>query len=81
MAGLSKVSFVKILLLTLVIRVPSTMVVAAAGAGVWWLSGWQLAALLALLGAATLLLMRYQERLLALVDRRVNRQFSGEESS
>lgn len=81
MAGLSRVSFVKILLLTLVIRVPSTMVVAAAGAGVWWLSGWQLAALLALLGAATLLLMRYQERLLALVDRRVNRQFSGEESS
>ncbi len=81
MAGLARVSFTKILLLTLLIRVPSTMVVAAAGAGVWWLSGWQLAALLALLGVATLLLMRYQERLLAIVDRRVHRQLSGEESS
>lgn len=81
LAGLARVSFTKILLLTLLIRVPSTMVVAAAGAGVWWLSGWQLAALLALLGMATLLLMRYQERLLAIVDRRVHRQFSEEESS
>ena len=81
MAGLARVSFIKILLLTLLIRVPSTMVVAAAGAGVWWLSGWQLALLLALLGAVTLLLMRYQDRLLAMVDRRVHRQLSGEESS
>jgi uncharacterized membrane protein YdjX (TVP38/TMEM64 family) len=79
MAGLARVSFAKILLLTLVIRVPSTMVVAAAGAGVWLLPGWQLAIVLAALGIATVLLIRYQERLLALVDRRVQRQLSREE--
>lgn len=79
MAGLSRVSFVKILLLTLAIRVPSTMVVAAAGAGVWLLSGWQLAIVLAVLGIVTVLLIRYQERLLALVDRRVQGQLSREE--
>jgi uncharacterized membrane protein YdjX (TVP38/TMEM64 family) len=81
LAGLAKVSFTKILLLTLAIRVPSTMVVAAAGAGVWLLPGWQLAIVLAMLGLATALLMRYQERLLALVDRRVQGQLSREESS
>ena len=81
MAGLARVPFTKILLLTILIRVPTTLVVAAAGAGVWWLSGWQLMALLALIGTATLFLMRYQERILAIVDRRVHRQLSGEESS
>lgn len=81
LAGLAKVSFAKILLLTFAIRVPSTMVVAAAGAGVWLLPGWQLALVLAMLGLATALLMRYQERLLALVDRRVQGQLSREESS
>ncbi len=81
MAGLARVPFTKILLLTILIRVPTTLVVAAAGAGVWWLSGWQLVALLALIGTATLFLMRYQERILAIVDRRVHRQLSGEESS
>ena len=81
MAGLARVSFAKILLLTLVIRVPSTMVVAAAGAGVWLLPGWQLAIVLAALGLMTALLMRYQDRLLALVDRRIQTQLSREESS
>jgi len=61
--------------------VPSTMVVAAAGAGVWLLPGWQLALVLAVLGVATALLMRYQDRVLALVDRRVQGQLSREESS
>lgn len=81
MAGLSQVSFTKIFLLTLTIRAPSTMVVAAAGAGVWWLSGWQLAALLLALGLLTVLFLRHQERLQTLIDRRVQRRFSGEESS
>jgi len=81
MAGLSQVSFTKIFLLTLAIRAPSTMVVASAGAGVWWLSGWQLAALLLVLGLATMLFLRYQERLHALVDRLAQRWLSGEESS
>lgn len=81
LAGLAKVSFTKILLLTLAIRVPSTLVAVAAGAGVWLLPGWQLAIVLAVLGVAAALLIRYQERLLALVDRRVQGQLSREESS
>ena len=31
-----------LLLITLIVRVPSTFVVAAAGAGVMWLSWWQM---------------------------------------
>lgn len=81
LAGLSRVSFTKIFLLTLAIRAPSTMVVAAAGAGVWWLSGWQLAALLLLLGLATVLFLRYQERLHTPIDRLTQRRLSGKESS
>lgn len=81
MAGLSHVSFTKILLLTIAIRVPSTMIVAAAGAGVWLFSGWQLAAILAALALLLLLFMRYQDRLQLLIDRRVQGQLSREESS
>lgn len=81
MAGLSQVSFMKIFLLTLAIRAPSTMVVAAAGAGVWWLSGWQLVALLLALGLATMLFLRHQERLHTWIDRLAHRRLSGEESS
>jgi uncharacterized membrane protein YdjX (TVP38/TMEM64 family) len=81
MAGLSHVSFTKIFLLTVAIRVPSTMVVAAAGAGVWLFSGWQLAAILAVLGMLSLVVLRYQDRLQLLIDRRVQGQLSREESS
>jgi uncharacterized membrane protein YdjX (TVP38/TMEM64 family) len=79
LAGLAQVSFTKILLLTLAIRVPTTMLVAAVGAGVWLLPGWQLAALLALLGLASLGVIRYQDKLQAFVDRRLQRRLSGEE--
>ncbi|MCS6826321.1 MAG: VTT domain-containing protein [Caldilinea sp.] len=81
MAGLSQVSFTKIFLLTLAIRAPSSMAVAAAGAGVWWLSGWQLAALLLALGLMTVFFLRHQERLQAFIDRQVQRRLSREESS
>jgi len=81
MAGLSHVSFTKIILLTLVIRVPSTMVVAAAGAGVWWFSGWQLVLILAVLSIGLIVFMRYQDRLQGLIDRRVQTELSKEESS
>ena len=81
MAGLSHVSFTKIILLTLAIRVPSTMVVAAAGAGVWLFSGWQLVLILAGLGIGLMVFMRYQDRLQLLIDRRVQAQLSKEESA
>jgi uncharacterized membrane protein YdjX (TVP38/TMEM64 family) len=81
MAGLSQVSFTKIFLLTMAIRVPSTMVVAAAGAGVWLFSGWQLVAIFIALGVLLLVFLRYQNRLQLLIDRRVQGQLSREESS
>lgn len=81
MAGLARVSFVKILLLTLMIRGPTTVVVAAAGAGAWSLPAWQLVLILAALGVLSLLFFRYQDQLAALIDRRVIRQFTGGKSS
>ena len=81
MAGLSHVSFTKIILLTMAIRVPSTMVVAAAGAGVWLFSGWQLVLILTGLGIGLMVFMRYQDRLQLLIDRRVEAQLSKEESA
>ena len=81
MAGLSHVSFTKIILLTLAIRVPSTMVVAAAGAGVWLFSGWQLIMILTGLGIGLMVFMRYQDRLQLLIDRHVQAQLSKEESA
>ncbi len=79
MAGLAQVSFVKILVLTLVIRVPTVFVVAAAGAGVWILSGWQLGLIFVGLGALLFLFLRYQERILHAVDRRVQQRLSEQE--
>lgn len=81
LAGLAHVSFRKIFLLTLLIRVPTTFVVAAAGAGTWLLTGWQLALLIGGLGLVLLLFFRYQDRLAGLVDRQVQRRLSEEEMS
>lgn len=79
MAGLSHVSFSKILLLTLLIRVPTVFLVAAAGAGVWVLSGWQLALLLACLALVLALFYRYRETLTLALDRRLQRRLSEQE--
>jgi uncharacterized membrane protein YdjX (TVP38/TMEM64 family) len=79
MAGLSHVSYWKILALTLLIRVPSTFVVAAAGAGIWSVSGWQLAAAGVGLGALLVLFYLYRQRLVAMLDRHVQRRLSEQE--
>jgi uncharacterized membrane protein YdjX (TVP38/TMEM64 family) len=81
LAGLSHVSFRKIFLLTLLIRVPTTFVVAAAGAGTWFLTGWQLALLIGGLGLVLLFFVRFQDRFAGLVDRQVQRRLSEEEVS
>jgi uncharacterized membrane protein YdjX (TVP38/TMEM64 family) len=81
MAGLSHVTFTKILVLTLLIRVPSTFVVAAAGAGILVLSGWQLALLLGGLGLLLFAFLRYQDRLLQAIDRRVDQHIPKREVS
>jgi uncharacterized membrane protein YdjX (TVP38/TMEM64 family) len=73
LAGLSRVSFAKILALTLVSRVPTVFIVAAAAAGVRILPGWQWALILLGLVLVFLLLARYQERLLGWVDRLASR--------
>ncbi len=69
LAGLARVSFVKILLITLLVRVPSTIVVAAAGAGVMLLTWWQIGVAIALLTAVLLLFLRYQTQLVQWSDR------------
>lgn len=81
MAGLSHVSFTKIFLLTLLVRVPSSFVVAAAGAGALALSGWQLALLFGALGLLLLVFLRYQDRLVHAIDRRVEQQIPEREIS
>jgi hypothetical protein len=74
LAGLSHVGFVKVLLLTAIIRIPSVFVAAAAGAGVMFLSWWQLALLFALLAGFVLVFLRYHDRIIAWSERRVQRQ-------
>ena len=74
LAGLARVSFIKILVMTLIIRVPSTFVVAAAGAGVVLLTWWQLALLLAGLTVLFIVFLRYQDKIMHWIDRHVHRQ-------
>lgn len=69
LAGLSRVSYAKVLLLTLTIRAPTVFVVAAIGAGVVWLAWWQLALIFGLLAGLFALFLRYQAHLLRWIDR------------
>lgn len=80
MAGLSHVSYWKILALTMLIRVPATFVVAAAGAGMWYVSGWQLAVAVIGLGILLVAFLSYRQRLILLLDRLVQRRLTEEES-
>jgi uncharacterized membrane protein YdjX (TVP38/TMEM64 family) len=81
LAGLSHVSYWKILILTLLIRVPATFVVAAMGAGIWSVTGWQLGA--AIIGVAALLVVfyTYRHRITAMLDRYVQRRLTEQEPS
>lgn len=81
MAGLSHVSFLKIFLLTMTVRAPSAFVVAAAGAGVLTMSGWQLTLIFGALGLLLLIFLRYQDRLLHAIDRRVEQHIPERETS
>jgi uncharacterized membrane protein YdjX (TVP38/TMEM64 family) len=74
LAGLARVSFIKVLLLTLVVRVPSVFVVAAAGAGVMLLTWWQIALLLVALAGLLVIFLRYQEQIVRWSDRHIQRQ-------
>ncbi|MCB0072043.1 MAG: TVP38/TMEM64 family protein [Caldilineaceae bacterium] len=74
LAGLSRVRYRTIFLLTLCIRVPTTFVVAAAGAGILVLSGPQLVAVVIGLVLVLLLFLRYQAQLTAWIDAVVARR-------
>lgn len=79
LAGLAHVSYWKILALTLLIRVPATFLVAAAGAGMWIVTGWQLAAGVLALGALLVLFYTYRQRFVAMLDRHVQRRLTEQE--
>ena len=74
LAGVARVSFVKILVITLLVRVPSTFVVAAAGAGVMLLTWWQIVLVIGLLFAGLLLFLRYQTQIVQWSDNYTQRR-------
>jgi uncharacterized membrane protein YdjX (TVP38/TMEM64 family) len=74
LAGLARVSFAKIFVITLAVRVPSTFVVAAAGGGVMLLTWWQVVLVIAILFAILLLYFRFQEPLMRWSDQYMVRQ-------
>ncbi len=76
MGGLARVSYVKVILITLLVRVPTTFVAAAAGAGVMWLTWWQVGLVILLLALLLVLFLRYQDRLTDWADRHVQRHIN-----
>jgi hypothetical protein len=74
LAGLARLQFAKLFVMTLAVRVPSTFVVAAAGAGVMVLSWWQIALIMVALLGALFLFVRYQAQLMAWADRLVGQR-------
>ncbi len=79
LAGVARVSFIKIFVITLAIRVPSTFVIAAAGAGIVLLTWWQVALVMVALLALLILFLRYQEQIVRWSDRYVGK-FLGSKS-
>ena len=65
LAGLSRVSFLTIILITACIRLPSVFVAAAVGAGAVTLSWWQFTLLVVVLSTLILVFLRYQQPLTA----------------
>jgi len=71
LAGLAHVSFLRILLLIFMLRVPSVFVAAAIGSGVIGLTWWQIVLIFSLGGGMLLLFLRYQEQFMQWLDGRV----------
>ncbi len=74
LAGLSRVSFLLIAVITLCVRVPSAFVAAAVGAGTVTLSWWQFALFLAILGLLSFIFLRYQTQLTGWFDQQVQQR-------
>jgi uncharacterized membrane protein YdjX (TVP38/TMEM64 family) len=75
LAGLARVGFLKILILSLITRVPTVFVVAAAAAGVVVLAWWQVFLILTGLLLMFWALTQHRERLATWIDRQVNARF------
>ena len=76
LAGLARIGYTRIALLTLVIRIPTVFVVAGVGAGAVILPWWQVAAIIALFGALLAFGLYNQERLSHWVERQVQQRIS-----
>ncbi|MBX3013468.1 MAG: TVP38/TMEM64 family protein [Caldilineaceae bacterium] len=81
LAGLSRVSFVTILVISLCIRIPSVFVAAAVGAGAVTLPWWQFALLILALSAVIVVFLRYQTPLTAWFDQQVQQRLYREKFS
>ena len=73
LAGLSRVSYTKIIVLTIVTRVPAAFIAAAVGSGALHLTIAQVTLLVAALAVPVLLMARYQRRILASLERFIRR--------
>jgi uncharacterized membrane protein YdjX (TVP38/TMEM64 family) len=71
LAGLSRISFSVIALITLCIRVPSVFVAAAVGAGVVTLPWWQFVLVVTILAVLVLLFIRYQTQITGWFDQQI----------
>lgn len=78
LAGLARVSYQQIALLTLIVRAPTVFAWAMIGAGVVVLEWWQLVAIFAFLGLLLALFLRYQQALMAWLDHMIHQQLQHE---
>lgn len=74
LAGLSRVSFLTVVLITACIRMPSVFVAAAVGAGAVSLSWWQFTLLVVVLGVLIIVFLRYQQPLTAWFEQQVQQR-------
>lgn len=74
LAGLSRVSFLTVVLITACIRMPSVFVAAAVGAGAVSLSWWQFTLLVVVLGVLIIGFLRYQQPLTAWFEQQVQQR-------
>lgn len=74
LAGLSRVSYTKILVLILITRAPAAFAASAMGAGAFSLTAWQILLIAGVLAAPVLLFTRFQSRVEAWLRERALRQ-------
>ncbi len=78
LAGLSRVGFLAIIVITAILRIPSIIVAASAGAGVMLFSVWQLVAIVAGLAGIVVVFLRYQRPIMFWFEGRVRRELKEE---